>query len=96
MREFQGDPSVIRSAAEQVRGLGLHVQASARDTAPALLRVAHMLDGAASARASSSAGEAVAAALDDLTTALTSLGTGLHRAAEEYDLAERRQAARFR
>jgi hypothetical protein len=96
VRELDADTWSIRWIAEEVRGLGLKVQAGGLDTAPALLRVAHALDGATSAGAAAGCGDALAATLDDLTTALTQLAVGLQRGAEEYDLAERRQTVRFR
>jgi hypothetical protein len=96
MGEIEADTWSIRWIAGEVRGLGLAVQEGALDTAPALLRAAHALDGAAAGVAASACGEALAATLEDLTNALTALAAGLRRAAEEYDLAERRQTTRFR
>ncbi len=95
MREFEGDTTTIRSAAAEVRALGLDVEAVALATAPALRSVGHDLDGSAVGDALGAASPAVAAVLGDLTTALTTLATGLHRAAEEYELAEQRQVTRF-
>ena len=93
--EFRGDTVTIRSVADEVRGLGLDVQAGALDTAPALLRAAQALAGSRSDEAAASCADGLAATLADLSTALLALATALHRAAEEYDVAEQRQLGRF-